>query len=81
MKLKLVENKGILHKTYTVLFSLFLILLSVLEIVEPYIPSLVSVIPDDLFPWVSAGLGIAIGIGRYVKQDLEDGKLDGKVGD
>ena len=78
-KVKLVENKGVLHKTYTVIFSLFLILLSVLEIVEPYIPSLVVVIPDETFPWISAGLGIAIGIGRYIKQDLSDGKLDGRV--
>ena len=78
-RVELVENKGVLHKTYTVLFSLFLILLSVLEIVEPYIPSLAVVIPDEAFPWISAGLGIAIGVGRYIKQDLSDGKLDGRV--
>lgn len=78
-KIKLAENKGVLHKTYTVIFSLFLILLSVLEIVEPYIPSLAVVIPDNTFPWISAGLGIAIGVGRYIKQDLSDGKLDGRL--
>lgn len=79
MKIKLVENKGTLHKTYTILFSAFLILLSLLEIIELYIPALMPVIPDDVFPWVSAGLGVAIGVGRYVKQDLSDGKLDGRI--
>ena len=78
-KVELVENKGVLHKTYTIIFSLFLILLSVLEIVEPYIPSLAVDIPDNTFPWISAGLGIAIGVGRYIKRDLSDGKLDGRV--
>ena len=79
MKYILVENKNILHKTYTVLFSAFLILLSILEIIQPYLGFLESVIPDDVFPWLTAILGVAIGIGRYIKQDLEDGKLDGKI--
>lgn len=78
-KIELAENKSVLHKTSTVIFSLFLIMLSVLEIVEPYVPMLNSVIPNNVFPWISAGLGIAIGIGRYIKQDLSDGKLDGRV--
>lgn len=79
MKDILVENKKSLHKTYTVLFSAFLILLSILEIVQPYLGFLESVIPDDVFPWLTAILGVVIGVGRYIKQDLEDGKLDGKI--
>ena len=80
MKVKLVEEKRVLYKTYTVIFSVLLVALSVLEIIQPYILVLEPVIPTNLFPWVSAILGIAIGIGRYIKQDLSDGKLDGVVG-
>ena len=79
MRSILVKNKKNLHKTYTVLFSAFLILLSILEIIQPYLGFLESVIPDDVLPWLTAILGVAIGVGRYIKQDLEDGKLDGRI--
>lgn len=80
MKIKLEEDKKVLHKSYTVIFSVFLIILSILEIIQPYVAFLESVIPANVFPWVTAGLGITIAIGRYIKQDLSDGKLDGVVG-
>ena len=78
-KLELVEEKGKLHKTYTIIFSVFLVLLSILEIIQPYFLILEPVIPTNLFPWVSATIGIIIGLGRYIKQDLADGKFDGKT--
>ena len=80
MKIQLEEDKKVLHKSYTVIFSVFLIILSILEIIQPYVAFLESVIPANVFPWVTAGLGITIAIGRYIKQDLSDGKLDGVVG-
>lgn len=80
MKIQLEEDKKVLHKSYTVIFSVFLIILSILEIIQPYVAFLESVIPVNVFPWVTAGLGITIAIGRYLKQDLSDGKLDGVVG-
>lgn len=80
MKLKLVENSKFLHKTSTVLLSIALILLSLLEILQPYLDVLAPIIAPGVFPWISAGVGIAIAVGRYVKQDLADGKLDGRVG-
>lgn len=80
-KLRFVEEKKILHKTTTVLLSVGLVLLSLLEIIQPYLGVIEPVISPGIFPWVSAGIGIAIGVGRYIKQDLADGKLDGKLGD
>lgn len=81
LKIKLVENSKFLHKTTTVLLSIGLVLLSVLEIVQPYLGILEPVISPGMFPWISAGIGIAIGVGRYIKQDLADGKLDGRIDD
>ena len=81
MRIKLVENHKTLHKTYTVIFSILLIMLSILEIVQPYLEVLAPIFAPGMFPIVSAGIGIAIAIGRYIKQDLADGKLDGRVGD
>lgn len=78
---KLVENSGKLHKTSTVILSILLVLLSLLEIVQPYLEVLAPVIAPGVFPWVSAGVGIAIAVGRYIKQDLADGKLDGRTPD
>ena len=80
MKIKLEEDKKVLHKSYTVIFSVFLIILSILEIIQPYIAFLESVIPANVFPWLTAILGITITVGRYIKQDLSDGKLDGVLG-
>ena len=81
LKLEIVENKQILHKTTTVLLSAALVMLSLLEIAQPYLSVIEPVISPGLFPWISAGIGIAIGVGRYIKQDLADGKLDGRVSD
>tara|TARA_R100000656_G_scaffold125034_2_gene105405 strand:- start:1704 stop:1874 length:171 start_codon:yes stop_codon:yes gene_type:complete len=44
-------------------------MVSLLEIVQPYLQILAPVISEDLFPWISAGVGIAIGIGRYIQQE------------
>lgn len=76
-----VDNKNLLHKSSTVILSIVLVLLSLLEIVQPYLATLQPVIDADWFPWISAGIGIAIGIGRYVKQQslhtpLEDTNND-----
>lgn len=79
--MKLVENHQHLHKTTTVILSAALIFLSILEIVQPYLSVLEPVISPGVFPWLSAGIGLAIGVGRYIKQDLADGKLDGRISD
>ena len=79
--MKLVKDKGVLHKTTTVILSVLLVVVSVLEIVQPYLLTLSSVIPDGVFPWVSAAFGVAIGVGRYIHQDLKDGKIDGVLGE
>lgn len=81
MAVEIVDNKKKVHKTTTVLLSVFLFVLSVLEIVQPYIDVLAPVIPPGTFPFIAAGFGIAIGIGRYIKQDLDDGSFDGRAGE
>lgn len=69
MKPKLAPNSKKLHKSSTVILSVTLVVLSLLEIVQPYLQVLAPVISEDLFPWISAGVGIAIGIGRYIQQE------------
>lgn len=76
--MKIVDNKQVLHKSSTVILSCALIILSLLEIAQPYLEVLAPIIAPGVFPWISAGVGLAIGIGRYIKQDLSDGKLDGR---
>lgn len=68
-KLKLAPNSKRLYKSSTVVLSTVLVMVSLLEIVEPYLYVLSPVISEDIFPWISAGVGIAIGIGRYVQQE------------
>ncbi len=81
MAVELVDNKKKVHKTSTVLLSTFLVVLSILEICQPYLDVLAPVIAPGLFPYIAAGFGIAIGIGRYIKQDLSNGAIDGDIGD
>ena len=80
-KPKLADNSGKLHKTSTVILSVLLVILSLLEIVQPYLEVFAPIFAPGVFPFISAGVGIAIAVGRYIKQDLADGKLDGKVQD
>tara|TARA_Y100001938_G_C7897590_1_gene332966 strand:- start:334 stop:585 length:252 start_codon:yes stop_codon:yes gene_type:complete len=68
-KLKLAPNSKRLYKSSTVVLSTVLVMVSLLEIVQPYLQILAPVISEDLFPWISAGVGIAIGIGRYIQQE------------
>jgi len=77
--LQLVKDRKVLHRTTTVLLSAVLVVLSLLEIIEPYLQVVAPVISTGMFPWISAGVGIAIGIGRYIRQDLaqkDDGEED-----
>lgn len=65
---KLVDNKHLLHKSSTVVLSVFLLLLSGLEIVNQYLPLISTVVPANVFPYITFGTAIAIGVGRYVVQ-------------
>ena len=77
--MKLTENASKLHKSATVISSIILVVISILQIIQPYLSILEPVISPAIFPWVSAAMGIIIGIGRYIYQDLSDGILDGNV--
>ena len=69
MRLKLAHNRKKLHKSSTVILSVFLFVLSLLEIVQPYVTVLEPYVSVAAFPFLSAGIAIAIGVGRYVQQN------------
>lgn len=69
MRLKLAHNRKKLHKSSTVILSVFLFVLSLLEIIQPYVTVLEPYVSVAAFPFISAGIAIAIGVGRYVQQN------------
>lgn len=77
----LVKNKKKLHKSSTVILSIVLATLAVLEIVNQSIGLLSPILPSDMYPWVSFGLAVAIGVGRYIKQQSIKPKEDEGVDD
>lgn len=59
-----------LHKSSTVVLSALLFVITLLEILQPQVEILAPlVLPPGTYPYVSAGLSIAIGVGRYVSQE------------
>ncbi len=66
----LVENKKVLHKSSTVILSAVLVVVSILEIIQPWLSTLQPVINVNWFPYITAGIGVSIGIGRYIKQEI-----------
>lgn len=66
----LVANKKHLHKSSTVVLSVLLFVITLLEILQPHMEILAPfVLPTGTYPLVSAGISIAIGVGRYVSQE------------
>ena len=80
MGLKFAENKKKLHKILTVVLGLVLVFLSFLDIYkEEILKHLQILVPADHFSTISAVIGLAIIIGRYIKQiDLWTNKNDKK---
>lgn len=65
----LVPNSSRLHRSSTVVLSAILFIITVLEIIQPQMEILAPlVLPPGTYPYVSAGISIAIGVGRYVSQ-------------
>ena len=68
-KVKLADNKKKLHKSLTVILSLVLIALSVLDLYrDEILQHLQILLPMEQFSIVSAVLGLLIIFGRYIKQ-------------
>jgi hypothetical protein len=65
----LASNSKHLHKSSTVVFSVILFTITVLEIVQPQLELLAPLmLPSGVYPYVSAVISIAIAVGRYVSQ-------------
>lgn len=65
----LAPNSKNLHKSSTVVLSVLLFVITLLEILQPQIEVLAPfVLPPGYYPVVSAVISIAIGVGRYVSQ-------------
>ena len=65
----LAPNSKHLHKSSTVVLSALLFIIAMLEILQPHVEVLAPfVLPPGYFPIVSAGITIAIAVGRYVTQ-------------
>lgn len=65
----LAPNSKHLHKSSTVVLSVILFIIAMLEILQPHVEVLAPfVLPPGYFPVVSAGLTIAIAVGRYISQ-------------
>lgn len=65
----LVPNSRRLHRSSTVVLSALLFLITVLEIIQPHAEVLAPLmLPPGTYPYVSAVISIAIGVGRYISQ-------------
>ena len=65
----LAPNSKKLHKSSTVVLSALLLLITILELLQPQMEILAPLmLPPGTYPYVSAGISIAIGVGRYVSQ-------------
>ena len=65
----LAPNSKHLHKSSTVVLSVLLFIIAMLEILQPHVEVLAPfVLPPGYLPIVTAGMTIAIAVGRYVTQ-------------
>jgi len=68
-----------LHRSYTVIISIIATLVSLIEVILPHLGLIQPIMETTTYGYTMFGLTIAIAIGRYIKQDLEDGKFDGVI--
>ncbi|MNC10505.1 hypothetical protein D3C87_1556470 [compost metagenome] len=65
----LASNSKNLHKSSTVVLSALLFVITLLEILQPHVEILAPLmLPPGTYPYVSAGISVAIGVGRYISQ-------------
>lgn len=74
------KNASKLHKTYTVILSFILAVVSFAEYGgKDVLHALNSIIPGDVFPFVSGVMGVLIIVGRYINQPSLHHKEDTTV--
>jgi len=79
--MKLEENYKHLHKSYTVIITFVAILISMIEVILPTMGLLQPVLTQAQYGITMFVLTVMTAVGRYIKQDLSDGKFDGKIGE
>ncbi len=67
--MKLVKNWKKLHKSFTVIASVFASLVGLLEVILPHMGLLQPVLDPITFGYVMFILTVLIAIGRYIQQD------------
>jgi hypothetical protein len=67
-KVRLVDNWKGLHKTYTVIISVLMFLLGVVEIILPQLGIIQPLLDPATYGIITFVMTILIGVGRYIKQ-------------
>lgn len=69
IKLPLAPNWRKLHKTYTVVLSGVGSVFGIFEVVLPHMGYIQPQIPEQAYGWILFAMSVAIGVGRYIKQE------------
>lgn len=77
-KLKVVSNWKTLHKSCTIILSVFGFLIGLIEIVLPHLGLIQPFLDPATYGFIMFGLTIAIAVGRYVQQESVKGVVGGK---
>lgn len=76
--MQLSDNWKYLHKAYSVIFSVLGVALSLVEVVLPHFGLLQPFLDPATYGLIMFCLTAGAAVGRYIKQDIADGKFDGK---
>lgn len=80
MAIKLVDNANSLHKSYSVILTVIIAILSVVEMLLPSMGLIEASMSPEMYGKVVFGLTILSVIGRYVKQHSVSGKPTEETG-
>ena len=79
--MKLEDDYKHLHKSYTIIIAVIAILISMIEVILPTMGLLQPFLTETQYGITMFVLTVMTAIGRYINQDLSDGKFDGKIGE
>lgn len=77
--MQLSDNWKYLHKAYSFIFALLGVALSLVEVILPHLGLLQPFLDPGTYGVLMFLLTVGAAVGRYIKQDLADGKLDGNT--
>lgn len=75
----LVEDKKSVVKSYSFMLSASASVIGFVDVVLPYLGFFESFMSPTAYGFVAFGLSFATVVAKFIKQDLADGKLDGKL--